>query len=492
MSIKLVVTKSDGPDETDEYRFDRLPVVIGRAGSSHLTLPDQRRIISKEHAQVAEEGDGYQLVDLGSKNYTYLNGQRLEAHQPVPLRDGDTFTIGDFAIKFVKLDAPPAVDYERTVFDFGFTGNPFEEPVQQLAEALGALREQFDSEDPGRRQEALRDALKSTFVGSGGHQTETLVAEALGGVQPSTRLGPATPTPSPSPRPPAGGQEAPPADPFAPLPPLVKAEPDAPPASPPGGPAVPPPWEPRPPDEAPADPFAPLPPGFGTQEPERPDAWGTPPPADPFASPADPFAPLPPLAKPEPPGGTPPAASPGGSARAAAGGARADRLLDVYFEATAKLAPVPWRFRYEFIGQTIMQPQDAAFLYESDPRELRKMLLSPDLPEATFSQRLEVLSKALSDLALHQVALLDGYRAAVQEGAARLLDTLDPIAIAESGDYDSPLYKLLPSKAKGEILEEIEAKAQELRAGDWSALEGRIYRPAFAKAYLARMTSYHR
>ena len=491
MSIKLIVTKSDGPDETDEYRFDRLPVVIGRAGSSHLTLPDQRRIISKEHAKVAEEGDEFQLIDLASKNYTYLNGQRLAAHQPVPLRDGDTFTIGDFAIKFVKLDAPPAVDYERTVFDFGFTGNPFEEQVQQLAEALGALREQFESADPGRRKEALRDALKTTFVEAGGHQTETLVAEALGGVQPSTRLGPTSQTESPQPRPPTGG-EMPPTDPFAPLPPLVKTEPDAPPASPPGGPAVPPPWEPRPTEEEPADPFAPLPPGFGGQEPSRPDEWGAPSPSDSTASPTDPFSPLPPLAKPEPSGGTPPAASPGGSARAAGGHDRADRLLDVYFQATAKLAPVPWRFRYEFIGQTIMQPKDSAFLYESDPRELRRMLLAPDIPEDTFTQRLEILHKALNDLALHQVALLDGYRAAVQEGAARLLDTLDPIAIAESGDYDSPLYKLLPLKAKGEILEEIEAKAQELRAGDWSALEGRVYRPAFAKAYLARMTSYQR
>jgi hypothetical protein len=59
-------------------------------------------------------------------------------------------------------------------------------------------------------------------------------------------------------------------------------------------------------------------------------------------------------------------------------------------------------------------------------------------------------------------------------------------------DLDNPLFKLMPAKAKAEILEQLEERAQDIRAEDWSVTERRVYRPAFVKAYLARMTSVRR
>ena len=139
-----------------------------------------------------------------------------------------------------------------------------------------------------------------------------------------------------------------------------------------------------------------------------------------------------------------------------------------------------------------MQSADAAFLYQGDAGDLQDMLLADDIDDETFSQRLQLLREALDDLAVHQVALLDGYKAAVQGGAERLLDALDPGSVAEEIDLDSPLFKLMPARAKVEVLEKIEERAEDIRAEDWSVTERRVYRPAFVKAYLARMTSVRR
>ena len=139
-----------------------------------------------------------------------------------------------------------------------------------------------------------------------------------------------------------------------------------------------------------------------------------------------------------------------------------------------------------------MQSAESAFLYEGDARELQRMLLAEEIDEDTFEERLQLLREALDDLAVHQIALLDGYKAAVNEGAQRLLDSLDPKSMAEEADLDSPLFKLMPAKAKAEVLEQVEERVQDLRAEDWSVTERRVYRPAFVKAYLARMTSIRR
>ncbi|MBD2089049.1 FHA domain-containing protein [Microcoleus sp. FACHB-1515] len=37
---------------------------------------------------------GFQLVDVGSSNGTFLNGERLSANQPAPLRSNNVIKIG--------------------------------------------------------------------------------------------------------------------------------------------------------------------------------------------------------------------------------------------------------------------------------------------------------------------------------------------------------------------------------------------------------------
>jgi adenylate cyclase len=70
---------------------------VGRSDDNNLVLPD--RWISRNHAmiQVMETGEFY-LIDLGSRNGTFVNGRRVSV--PVTLKDGDQLTFGQTELRF--------------------------------------------------------------------------------------------------------------------------------------------------------------------------------------------------------------------------------------------------------------------------------------------------------------------------------------------------------------------------------------------------------
>lgn len=55
--------------------------------------------VSRRHAEIAVEEDGLKVMDLGSANSTYINGQRLIAHQERILRDGDELRLGQLVMR---------------------------------------------------------------------------------------------------------------------------------------------------------------------------------------------------------------------------------------------------------------------------------------------------------------------------------------------------------------------------------------------------------
>jgi hypothetical protein len=54
--------------------------------------------ISRTHASIRRREDTLTIVDLGSINGTYLNGQRLTPDQPRVLRDGDEIRLGQLVV----------------------------------------------------------------------------------------------------------------------------------------------------------------------------------------------------------------------------------------------------------------------------------------------------------------------------------------------------------------------------------------------------------
>jgi adenylate cyclase len=70
---------------------------LGRSSSNEVVLADTK--VSRRHALIHAQGPAeFRLVDLGSRNGTYLNGRRLS--QPTRLDDRDLIAIGDFVLVF--------------------------------------------------------------------------------------------------------------------------------------------------------------------------------------------------------------------------------------------------------------------------------------------------------------------------------------------------------------------------------------------------------
>jgi transcriptional regulator with PAS, ATPase and Fis domain len=68
---------------------------IGRRGPEDSTAPSwiiKDPLVSSNHGVITKEGDGYRLIDLGSRNGTAVDGQLVK--EPVKLRDGAVIFLG--------------------------------------------------------------------------------------------------------------------------------------------------------------------------------------------------------------------------------------------------------------------------------------------------------------------------------------------------------------------------------------------------------------
>ncbi|HEX7071050.1 MAG TPA: FHA domain-containing protein [Rhodothermales bacterium] len=378
MQVRISVTSAADAGDTGPFVFTKDRVTIGRDPSCDLVLPDPKRIVSKEHAAIERAESGFYLIDLGSKNFTFLNGARLPSGKPQALAIGDAIKIGEYELSFaVTEDEPePVPSDDRTVF----LVNPFDAGARQLAATLEAMEAAYENEIPGRREEALRQAFRNAF----GDRIESL-ADLL-----SQGLGL------------SGGASN-----GASVEPVPVVRPVAPPVA--------------------------------RSVNESKSAY--------------------------------------------------ERVFDVLIRMVPRLLGIPWRFRHEFIGQTIMHSPDAAALFEGEPEDARRYLLDPNEPDEELERRAGLLNDAADDLLMHALAMVDGYKGSVQQGLARMLDEIDPARIEEQLAEGGAGLKNVPLLREKKIVEQLKAKLDELRGEDWAVAERRIYRPAFIKSYLARMTS---
>jgi len=77
------------------------PFTMGREPDNALALENETTI-SRRHARIepAPTGAGFAIVDEGSSNGTFVNGQRLKVGEPRPLNGGDEVQIGAARLRF--------------------------------------------------------------------------------------------------------------------------------------------------------------------------------------------------------------------------------------------------------------------------------------------------------------------------------------------------------------------------------------------------------
>ncbi len=98
--FRLLVEHMSGAFESMTFAFVHERVTIGRAVDNEVTLSNVLREVSRKHTEIRRVAGRFWLVDIGSKNATMLNGQRLEAQRCYALHHGDRFQVGDYQIDF--------------------------------------------------------------------------------------------------------------------------------------------------------------------------------------------------------------------------------------------------------------------------------------------------------------------------------------------------------------------------------------------------------
>ncbi len=74
-----------------EFELMLMQSTIGRSPDNDIPIPDPE--VSRRHAQIVRQEDGYAIVDLGSTNGTFVNEVRVATL--TPLQDGDQIRLGD-------------------------------------------------------------------------------------------------------------------------------------------------------------------------------------------------------------------------------------------------------------------------------------------------------------------------------------------------------------------------------------------------------------
>ncbi len=130
------------------HPLDQEVTVIGRDRSQPVCLPVAA--VSRAHAQIERTGRGYLVRDLGSRNGTFVNGDRVgeEGH---PLRDGDRIVIaGVETLSFLDPMATPAapaigrligVWIDRDTRAVWVDAQPVEPPLSERQQVLLELLE---------------------------------------------------------------------------------------------------------------------------------------------------------------------------------------------------------------------------------------------------------------------------------------------------------------------------------------------------------------
>jgi len=93
-----------------EVTFDRDVIRIGRARDCDLSL--ESGFISRYHARIERVGGGWEVIDEGSKNGVFVNGQRVGTSASQPLHQGDSLRVGDYGL---TVDYEEEDDLDRTV-----------------------------------------------------------------------------------------------------------------------------------------------------------------------------------------------------------------------------------------------------------------------------------------------------------------------------------------------------------------------------------------
>jgi hypothetical protein len=98
----MLVMRQGSNEPVQRWLLSQPLVTIGRGGDNDVVL--MHREVSRHHAEIRAEGEGFVIADLGSTNGTFVNTQRVT--RPTRLRDGDRIDVASrFELTFIDAEA---------------------------------------------------------------------------------------------------------------------------------------------------------------------------------------------------------------------------------------------------------------------------------------------------------------------------------------------------------------------------------------------------
>ena len=154
---QIVVTTADGRSETFSLSSRN---TLGRHPEQSVQVLD--RVVSKQHAEIIFRDDQFWLCDLGSRNGTFVNGNRVD--RPYALLDGDQIGMGTTRIAFREQDEATQTDDDRNL----------QTSVDLLGAALGlpgkdtitdtAIRTRLQADELQKREFLPESEIADEFV----------------------------------------------------------------------------------------------------------------------------------------------------------------------------------------------------------------------------------------------------------------------------------------------------------------------------------------
>src|SRR5215469_16358741 len=107
MTPRLIAVS--GPLKGSVFPLGEGGVTLGRLESNTVAVPDMA--VSRRHCVIRNEGTKFKLIDLKSRNGSYVNSVPVKEHE---LREGDRIGIGDsqFVFQTSEEQASPTAAIE--------------------------------------------------------------------------------------------------------------------------------------------------------------------------------------------------------------------------------------------------------------------------------------------------------------------------------------------------------------------------------------------
>ena len=131
-----------GRDQGTRFELDRETVSLGREASNVIQVHDTE--VSRRHAEIRREGKLHTLVDLGSSNGSYVNGQRVQHHE---LASGDRVQLGRTLMLFTDPGEALLEDLSSKIDIIRSSSNDGSRIVRSISQKEGS--EIFGSETAG-------------------------------------------------------------------------------------------------------------------------------------------------------------------------------------------------------------------------------------------------------------------------------------------------------------------------------------------------------